>query len=76
MKEYIETSQNETILKERINKVRICLAEILRIDEESATPSDTMFTNLLELTEKDYSAQDFKLALAKISAEPREFSFQ
>ena len=29
-----------------------------------------------DYSEKDYSAQDFKLALAKISAEPREFSFQ
>jgi len=76
IKDYIEASQNESVLIERINKVRNCLAEILRIDEEDARPTDAIFTNLLELTEKGYSAQDFKLVFTNISVGPKEFSFR
>jgi len=66
IKEYLESCYAEGCVGSEINKVLSCIADIFRLEEERAIPTEPGLKEFLVLLESDKSEEEFKLALSGI----------
>ena len=72
LKEYLQASCTTEECKSRVEQVLICIADILRLEEEKVCRTDPVLRQLLVLLESDISGEQLKLALAEIEVSPQE----
>jgi len=65
--DYLESDAQEMATKKRINNVRAGIADILRMEEETAFSSGSDFEGLLELIENSANSSGLKQALSRLT---------
>lgn len=72
IREYLEVSCQTQDLSQRIEKVLVCLADILRLEEEKVISTEPALREILVLLESDKPAQEIRIALSNIVVSARE----
>jgi hypothetical protein len=72
IKDYLSSACDNGHFESDMEKVLSCVADIFRLEEEKCSSTDSALREMLVLLESDKSAQEIKLALAKLQVSPKE----
>lgn len=72
IKEYLQSCYGKENTDQEINRILVCIADILRLQEERVVDTDPYLKEMLALLESDKSVDDMQFALAKILVSEKE----
>jgi len=72
IKEYLQSCCGKKNMDQEIDKILVCIADILRLQEERVVSTDLSLKEMLALLESNRPANEMQIVLAKIIIEGKE----